>query len=112
MDCLGYGRSRHYKPGDVIYVVLHGGLLKENRRGQVGIGANPERRKALEELGGWRYRAYGAFVATGYEARLDCGTVEVDLATALFVEPDMLGNFVTIDIDRLECWRKSNRRTK
>ena len=108
MDCLCYGRSRCYQPGDIIYVAFTAGLVKEHRHGKVQAGANPQRRKALESLGGWRYRAYGEVLEVSPGTLLDCGAVEVDMSYVIGDE-EMIGSFVTIDIARLDCWRTRKR---
>lgn len=91
MDCLGYGQGRACRPGDVVNVALEAGLVR------LPIDANPERRKDLVSLGGWRYRAYGEVVEG---TLLDCGTVRIEI-------PDLNGaeRFVAVDIERLDCWR-------
>ena len=108
MDCLCYGRARCYKPGDIIYVAFQTGLVKRDRRGNVLIGENAERRKALESLGGWRYRAYGEVVALPPDTVLDCGAVEVEVSCSLG-EAEVIGNFITLEIERMDCWRTRKR---
>ena len=108
MDCLGYGRSRSCKPGDVVYVAFSAGLVKSDRRGNVVAGANPQQRKALDPLGGWHYRAYGAVVSVAPSGTvLDCGAVTVEMPAVLGA--DAIGSFVAVDIDRLDCWRTRQR---
>jgi hypothetical protein len=97
MDCLGYGRGRGYRPGDVVSVRFVAGNIR--------TGPNAGHVKALESLGGWRYRASGVVVVNGADAVLDCGTIEVELSDQ--VDSAMHGEYVTVEIDRMDCWRSS-----
>lgn len=106
MGCLRYGlrRPRTYKLGDTIDVAFSAGLLKEDSSGKAQVDANPQQLKRLENLGGWRYRACGEVVAVDPEPLLDCGAVTVDLPDAV-CDASVLGRFVTVEIERLDCWR-------
>jgi hypothetical protein len=88
----------------VVDVRFVAGLVKEDERGKIEVHPNPQQRKALECLNGWRYRAYGEVTAVDPETTLDCGDVEVSL-------PDhggdvfAVGDVVMVEILRLDCWR-------
>lgn len=103
MNCLGYGRGGGHRPGDVFYVSFMADLVQSDRKGRVITGPNENRVKALQSLGGWRYRALGVVVVSGSAAVLDCGAVHVDLPYE--VDPAMNGEYVTVEIDRMDCWR-------
>lgn len=111
MDCLGYAKSHACKPHDLVQVTFSAGLLRSDERGQAVIGANEERVKRLEHLGGWRYRAYGVVTRDGMEARLDCGVF--DLALNLWRAgggTTLTGEYIEVEVERLECWRTTGGR--
>ena len=119
MNCLGFGRSRGYRPGDIIFVSLIADRVKTDARGNVQIDPNPQQRKALESRGGWRYRAYGIVTTvtpskerySDFRAltpnNLDCGAV--NFAVPQLTGDDLDGRFIAIDIERMDCWRSRNR---
>ena len=103
MDCLGYGRPRGYKRGDVIYVRFAAGLVKTDRHGRAVLIENPDKRQAFENRGGWRYRAHGVLMGSAAHMTIDCGKVTVEIGWE--IDESAVGTFVAIDIDRLDCWR-------
>jgi hypothetical protein len=103
MNCLGYGRRRGYRPGDVFYVSLMADRVKSDRTGRVTFGPNEDHVKRVKSLGGWRYLAFGVLVVSASNVMLDCGAVHVDLPYE--VDPAMNGEYVAVQIDRMDCWR-------
>lgn len=110
MDCLGYGRGRGYRPGDIFYVGFAAGLVKHDRKGTLVTGPNERHAKVLESLGGWRYRAYGVLVVGDRDVLLDCGAVNVELSPGS-VDAGRNGDYVAVDIERMDCWRRRGPRS-
>lgn len=107
MDCLGYGRARSCKPGEIVNVQFCAGLL-ESEGDSATIGKNEREFKGLERLRSWRYRAYGVVIRDGADARLDCGVFELELDLSHADPAPVVGAFIAVGVDRLECWRTKN----
>ncbi|HJY75172.1 MAG TPA: hypothetical protein VKE95_01005 [Burkholderiales bacterium] len=104
MDCFRYGRGPYPKIGDT-FDAEFSGLYGRDGSGRAVIYENPGGAKKLLSLGRWRYQAYGQVVAVKPWTLLDCGVAIVNLSEAI-TDPSAVGRFVSIEVQRLNGWRK------
>ena len=81
------------------------GLYARDKSGRAAVSDNPGGVKKLLALGGWRYQAYGQVVAVQPYTLVDCGVAALNLSLAI-TDPDAVGKFVSVEIRRLDGWRK------
>ena len=104
MDCFGYGAGPYPKVGDTFDSEFTG-LCATSKSGDALIADNPGKVKKLVSLGRWSYQALGEVVATEPWTLLDCGVAVLGLSRAI-TDPASVGRFVSIEIKRLDGWRK------
>ena len=86
--------------GEEFDVELSASLLDDDESWETMFSGNPERRKALEHIDGWSYRAFGEVVSIG-PVVVDCGMIQIP---EVFHSNDarIVGEFVSFTITRLE----------
>jgi hypothetical protein len=74
-------------------------LLDEDESWESIFQGNPERKKCLEQIKGWKYRAFGEIISIN-PVKVDCGVlVEEDVIHSH--DSKVVGEFVTFTISRL-----------
>ena len=87
--------------GDEFDVELSASLLDEDESWETIFSGNPDRRKTLDHLDGWSYRAYGQVVSID-PILVDCGMIQVpDVFHSN--DPRVIGEFVAFTISRLDA---------
>src|ERR1051326_142101 len=104
MDCFRYGKGPYPKVGDTFDAEFLA-LYVRDRSGHPVIYENPGGAKKLLGLGGWRYQAYGEVVAVKPWTLMDCGGAVLNLSQAI-TDPSAVGRLVSIEVQRLDGWRK------
>ncbi|QIF01783.1 hypothetical protein [Roseimicrobium sp. ORNL1] len=87
--------------GSEFYIELSVGMLNEEESWEFFFASNPEQKKCLEHLDGWRYRAYGEILSIN-PAVVDCGLLQVEDVFD-FRDSRVIGEFVSFTIDRLDA---------
>ena len=104
MDCFRYGKGPYPKVGET-FDAEFSGLYRQDRLGRAVLFENPGNAKELLSLGGWRYQAYGEISAVEPWTLLDCGVAVLDLWKTI-TDPSAVGSFVSVEVQRLNGWRK------
>lgn len=104
MDCFRYGKGPYPKVGDT-FEAEFSGFYASDKTGRAAISDNPGGVKKLLTLGGWRYQAYGQVVAVHPYTLVDCGVAVLNLSLAI-ADPAAVGKFVSVEVQRLDGWRK------
>ena len=87
--------------GDDFDVELSASLLDDDEPWEVIFSGNPDRRKVLEHIEGWRYRAFGEVVSID-PVVVDCGMIQIpDVFHSS--DPRVVGEFVAFMITRLDA---------
>ncbi|GAB2881023.1 hypothetical protein ACCI51_18640 [Microbulbifer echini] len=74
-------------------------MLDEEESWESIFQGNPEKKKCLEQVHGWKYRAFGQIVSIN-PVKVDCGVlVEEDVLHTH--DPKVVGEFVAFTISRL-----------
>ncbi|WP_413664929.1 hypothetical protein ACG1BZ_06675 [Microbulbifer sp. CNSA002] len=74
-------------------------MLDEEESWESIFQGNPEKKKCLEQVHGWKYRAFGQIVSIN-PVKVDCGVlVEEDVLHTN--DPKVVGEFVAFTISRL-----------
>ena len=74
-------------------------ILDEEESWDSIFQGNPEKKKCLEQIKGWKYRAYGEIISIN-PVKVDCGVfVEEDVVHTH--DPKIVGEFVAFTIRRL-----------
>lgn len=104
MDCFRYGKGPYPKVGDT-FDAEFSGFYAQDESGHAAVSDNPGGAKKLLSLGGWRYQAYGQVLAVEPHTLLDCGVAVLNLSLAI-TDPAAVGQFVSVEVQRLDGWRK------
>ena len=104
MDCFGYGKGSNLKVG-ATFEAEFSGFYARDKSGHAAVSDNPGGVKKLLALGGWRYQAYGQVVAVHPYTLVDCGIAILNLSLAI-TDPAAVGQFVSVEVQRLDGWRK------
>lgn len=79
-------------------------MLDEDESWESVFQSNPEKKKCIEQIKGWRYRAFGEIVSIN-PVRVDCGVlVEEDVIHTS--DPKVIGEYVGFTISRLGGYKK------
>ncbi|WGL16670.1 hypothetical protein PVT68_18200 [Microbulbifer bruguierae] len=98
MDELTLDVERMPKEGE-IFEFEFSNMLDEEESWESIFQGNPEKRRCLEQIQGWKYRAYGEVVSIN-PVKVDCGVfVEKDVIHTH--DPKVVGEFVAFTISRL-----------
>ena len=74
-------------------------MLDEDETWESIFQGNPEKKKCLEHIQGWRYRAYGEIISID-PIKVDCGVlIEEDVVNTH--DPKVVGEYVAFTISRL-----------
>jgi hypothetical protein len=87
--------------GDEFDIELSASLLDEDESWETIFSGNPERRKALEHINGWSYRAFGEIVSID-PVVVDCGMIQIPEVIDS-KDPGVIGEFVAFTITRLDA---------
>lgn len=87
--------------GDDFDVEISASLLDDDESWETIFSGNPERRKALDHIDGWSYRAFGEVIAID-PVVVDCGMIQIP---EVFHSNDsrVIGEFVAFTITRLDA---------
>jgi len=87
--------------GDDFEVELSATLLGDDESWEVMFGGNPDKRKALDHIEGWSYRAFGQVTSID-PVVVDCGMIQIP---DVFCSHDLrvIGEFIAFTINRLEA---------
>ena len=86
------------KVGDAFEFEFSTMLDEEESWGSIFHG-NPERKKCLEQIQGWKYRAFGEVISID-PVKIDCGVlIEEDVFHSH--DPKVIGEYVAFNISRL-----------
>lgn len=86
---------------DEFDVELSASLLDDDEPWEAIFSGNPDRRKVLEHIDGWRYRAFGEVVSFD-PVVVDCGMIQIpDVFHSS--DPRVVGEFVAFTITRLKA---------
>lgn len=87
--------------GDEFDVELSASLLDDGEAWEVMFAGNPDKRKVLERVGGWSYRAFGEVVSID-PVVVDCGMIQIP---DVFHSNDsrVIGEFIAFTITRLDA---------
>jgi hypothetical protein len=87
--------------GSEFYLELSAGLINEEESWEFIFASNPEQKKCLEHLDGWRYRAYGEIISIN-PVVVNCGLIQVEDVVHTG-DSRVIGEFVSFTIDRLDA---------
>ena len=74
-------------------------MLDEDETWESIFQGNPEKKKCLEHIQGWRYRAYGEIISID-PIKVDCGVlIEEDVVNTH--DPKVVGEYIAFTISRL-----------
>ena len=87
--------------GDEFDVELSASLLDDDEAWEAMFAGNTDKRKALERVEGWSYRAYGEVVSID-PVMVDCGVIQIP---DVFHSSDsrVIGEFIAFRITRLDA---------
>jgi hypothetical protein len=87
--------------GSEFRVELSAGLINEEETWEFIFASNPEEKKCLEHLDGWRYHAYGEIISIN-PVVVDCGIIRVEDVVHTG-DSRVVGAFVSFTIERLDA---------
>ena len=77
-------------------------LLDEDESWDSIFRSNPERKKSIEQIDGWKYRAFGQIISID-PVKVDCGVlIEEDVISTH--DPKVIGEYVGFTISRLGAY--------
>lgn len=87
----------------IVDVNFSSGLLRHQNLKSLKDG-NPDKRKELEQIEGWSYRALGCVIEVSRETKIiDVGYCQIEIALRGFRPDLLLGQYIAVDILRLDA---------
>jgi hypothetical protein len=105
MDEFSIDERSSPRIGDEFDVELSASLLDEDETWEAMFAGNPDRRKCLDQVDGWSYRAFGEVISID-PVVVDCGMIQIP---DVFHSSDsrVIGEFIAFTITRLDATRYS-----
>ncbi len=101
MDEFTSDKKNAPKEGNDFEIELSATLLDDDESWDSMFNGNPDKRKALEQIEGWQYRAYGEVTSIN-PVVVDCGIIQIpDVFNSN--DPRVVGEFIAFTVSRLEA---------
>lgn len=98
MDELTVNVESMPKIGD-IFDFEFSNLLDEDETWESLFESNPDKKKCIEQISGWKYRAFGEIISIN-PVKVDCGVlIEEDVIHTH--DPKVIGEYISFTISRL-----------